>query len=51
MNKFPKIMNSPQKIFVQNDEKIFSKPIDNLIIMVYNIGTVKVRNTKQRKKR
>ena len=44
-------MNSPQKIFVQNDEKIFSKPIDNLIIMVYNIGTVKVRNTKQHKKR
>ena len=44
-------MNSPQKIFVQNDERNFQKPLDNLIIMMYNIGTVKVRNTKQHKKR
>ena len=36
MNKFPKSVNSPQKIFVQNDEKFFQKPIDNLIIMMYN---------------
>ena len=32
-------------------KKFFQKPIDNLIIMMYNIGTVKVRNTKQHKKR
>ena len=31
-------------------KNFFKKTIDNLIIMVYNIGTVKVRNTKQHKK-
>ena len=29
------------KIFMQNDEKIFPKPIDIFLIMMYNIGTVK----------
>ena len=32
-------------------KKFFQKPIDNINIIWYNIGTVKVRNTKQHKKR
>lgn len=31
-------------------KNFFQKPIDSLFVMVYNIGTVKVRNTKQHKK-
>ena len=34
-------MNKSSEKFVQNDEKIFPKPIDIFLIMMYNIGTVK----------